>query len=59
MLAAGLAVLAWFWPSIHGCGQASVGARGLRLPLYRGPPAGPVPDDFEPGMGMVTISAMK
>jgi hypothetical protein len=50
---AGLAVLAWFWPSIHGdaVAGASVGARGLRLPLYRGPPAGPVLRRFRAGDG--------
>jgi hypothetical protein len=57
---AGLAVLAWFWPSIHGdaVAGASVGARvACACHFIEGRPLGQCSDDFEPGMGMVTISS--
>lgn len=60
ILVALLAVLAWFWPSIHGdaVAGASVGARvACACHFIEGRPLGQCSDDFEPGMGMVTLSS--
>ncbi len=60
LLVIGLAVLAWFWPSVHGnaVAGASVGARvACACHFIEGRPLNQCRDDFESGMGMVTISS--
>jgi hypothetical protein len=60
LMAAGLGVVAWFWPGISGNAvtAASVGARiACSCHFVEGRPLKQCRDDFEPGMGMVTLSA--
>ena len=60
VLAIALGVIAWFWPSISGnaATAASVGARiACSCHFVEGRPLGQCRDDFEPGMGLVTLSA--
>ena len=60
LLAIALGVVAWFWTSIsdNAVTAASVGARiACSCHFVEGRPLGQCRDDFEPGMGMVTLSA--
>ena len=60
VLVAALGAVAWFWTSISGnaAAAASVGARiACSCHFVEGRPLGQCRDDFEPGMGMVTLSA--
>ncbi|MDE1916319.1 MAG: hypothetical protein KGJ57_11515 [Sphingomonadales bacterium] len=59
-LLVGLGALAWFWATISGNAvtAASVGARiACSCHFVEGRPLGQCRDDFEPGMGLVTLSA--
>lgn len=60
LLLVGLGVLAWFWGSISGNAVtgAAVGARiACSCHFIEGRPLAQCRDDFEPGMGLVTLSA--
>jgi hypothetical protein len=60
VLMVALGVVAWFWSSISGNAvtAASVGARvACSCHFVEGRPLSQCRDDFEPGMGMVTVSA--
>jgi len=60
LLVVGLGVVAWFWTSISGNAvtAAAVGARiACSCHFVEGRPLAQCRDDFEPGMGLVTLSA--
>lgn len=60
LIVAVLGVAAWYWPAISGnaVAAASVGARiACSCHFVEGRPLGQCRDDFESGMGLVTVSA--